>query len=416
MRLRTAPALAGIAVALAAPFVVGAVGMGSASFAPAYLAALGIAAYAVMRRRRAAVIATLALVSIAVLATILDLALRALTPGPPVLIARWPELPIVHRFTPNAAVDLQFADLAQMMGSTPADAPTIHVVTDARGFRNDPAAARDGIDIVLTGDSVGSGATSNDETIRGFLARDFGVRPLDLSVPASGPWHEYVNFSLEVDHFTAKPGAVLAWLLNEGNDLDDEFGPLEWRAPPWNATMTRWLNETRAWRSRSPLRRLGTADRASEDVLAAKLPDGRPILFYKPYLRNAARDAATVRAHPNYPKLRATLVRGAALARERGMRAIIFILPTKGQVYAWVHQGVAPWAQAAAASGFTRALLDLCSEERLECVDVMPGLVAEAKRAMEADGSLLYWPLDTHPNPAGNRYFARRIREAIAAR
>jgi len=397
---------------MAAPFAVGV--LPGWLFAAIIVAGMALAAYAAARSSPMAANAALTIVSTALGIALLDLAMRALGLGPPVLLERWPAMPQVIRFLPNIErADMQYADLAQMIGPTPPGTPRARVATDARGFRNEKDAPRRGVDVVVLGDSFGAGATSNEDTIRGSLARDHGLRALDLSTPASSPWQEYVNFAVEQPHFEAKPGALLAWIVFEGNDLDDEYGPLDLKELERNGTAAQWLHRARAWRARSPLRHLVQARQPSREVAAVSLAGGRRMLFYEPYVRNAARDEAAIRSHPNFARLRATLARGAALARERGMRTVIFITPSKERVYGWMAQGSAPPAQAPA-SGFARALLAVCADEGLRCVDLAPGLAAESARALET-GRFLFWLDDTHPNAEGNRYIARRIRESFAA-
>jgi hypothetical protein len=114
--------------------------------------------------------------------------------------------------------------------------------------------------------------------------------------------------------------------------------------------------------------------------------------------------------------MRATLQRLAEVARARGMRPMIFVLPTKEEVYAWVRDGAAAWTSDAGPSGFSRVVLGICAEHKMACLDLKPAMIAESRRAFQESGRLLYWREDSHPNADANRLIAARIAAAMAQR
>jgi len=408
----TAAKLAGIAVLVSAPFAAGALSRGI--FAAGLALAMAFAVAALVRRSQFAAHATLVVVSLALGIAVFDLALRALGFGPPAIIGPWPAMPLVNRFAANLDIELLDQDLARMSGRPAPAVPTHHIVTDGAGFRNAPSAPRDGLDVIVLGDSFGAGAVGHDETLRAFLQREHGMKALDLSTPASSPWQEYTNFRLELPTIGTRKGAVLAWLLFGGNDLEETYGPLEPEALPWTGPR-QWLQRWRSWRARSPILNLTGRPGPSSDVATHSL-DGKPILFYRPYIANARRDLATVTAQPNFPALRATFSRLVALARSRDIVPVVFVIPAKEEVYEWVHRGSAPWSSSTAPSGFAQAIARMCDEEKVACQDLKPALVEESRRSHESSGELLYWREDTHLNARGNRFIASRMRQFFGPR
>ena len=408
---RAAARLIAITLALASPFLAGS--LEPRVFLAFFAIAFAVAAWAVARRSARATHATLVLVSVALATTAFDLVLRLAGLGPVVFYERWPPLPHVNRFVPNVdRADIPNGDLAAMAGKAAPDAPPIHLVTDASGFRNDPRLARQGVEVIVLGDSFGAGAVSNDATIRAWLARDHALRAIDLSTPASSPWQEYVNLRVEQDRIDFAPGATLAWLIFGGNDLDEYYGPPV-ETLRFNGEVRQRLFRMRAWRDRSPLRYLLQRNAPSKDVFSTQFPGGGHFYFYRPYIDAAARGTAAIRAHANFPALRATIAGGVALARSRGLRPVIFLIPAKEEVYAWVHRGAAPWSSPTTPSGFTEALLAICRDEKLACFDLKPDLVLESRRAYEKSGTLLYWRDDSHLNAEGNRFVAARMRALL---
>jgi hypothetical protein len=217
---------------------------------------------------------------------------------------------------------------------------------------------------------------------------------------------------VEQDRIDFAPGATLAWLIFGGNDLDEYYGPPV-ETLRFNGEVRQWLFRMRAWRDRSPLRHLLRRNAPSKDVFSTPFTGGGHFYFYRPYIDAAARGTAAIRAHANFPALRATIAGGVALARSRGLRPVIFLIPAKEEVYAWVHRGEAPWSSPTTPSGFTDALLAICGDEKLACFDLKPDLVLESRRAYEKSGTFLYWRDDSHLNAEGNRFVAARMRALL---
>jgi hypothetical protein len=260
--------------------------------------------------------------------------------------------------------------------------------------------------VIILGDSFGGGAVGQEYTWSSILAGDYHLNTYNLSAPASGPWHEYVNLWAEKERLKTREGTVLVWQLFTGNDLEDEYGSLDVNSLPWCGPPRAWLNRVNAWRARSPIRYLIENSMREhdprDDVIDRDFLNGRKILFYRPYTESPFRTPEQVIAHPNFERLRATIRAVKELAEARGMRPVIVLVPAKEEVYSWVWKGGPPWSSDESPSGLSLVLARACAEEGLRLLDLKPSLIAESRRAYEDSGQVLYWYDDTHLSAAGN--------------
>jgi len=397
--------------------------LGPARFWPAYAyvsfsAAFAFAAFAFDSRRAKRV--ALVIASAAFALTAADLALRLTTVVPDELAGSWPPMPRVRRFRPNLSYEGdRFNDLSRMAGVKEwREEKRVRVVTDSEGFRNERADFSRPPDVIVLGDSFGAGAVSQEHTWSSILARDYRLNSYDLSVPASGPWHEYVNLRAECGRLKADANTVIVWQLFTGNDLDDEYGPLDADSLRPRSRAGAWLSRVSSWRARSPVRYLlenllrGRDPRA--EVIARDFPNGRKLLFYKRYTETSFRTPEQVAAHPNYARLRETIGAMKKLAGECGGASVaVVVVPSKEEVYSWVWRGEPAWSSGAEPSGFSVMLARACAEEGIKFLDLKPELVAASRRAYEDSGRLLYWYDDTHMNPEGNALAAAAIRREL---
>ncbi|MBC7928982.1 MAG: hypothetical protein H7Z38_00250 [Rubrivivax sp.] len=150
-----------------------------------------------------------------------------------------------------------------------------------------------------------------------------------------------------------------------------------------------------------------------EAVIARDFPDGRKMLFYKPYVESAFRTPEQVVAHPNFERLRATVRAVRELAEARGMRLSVMLVPTKEEVYSWALKDAPPWNADAGPSGFAVVMSRICSEEGISFLDLKPQLIGESRRVFEESGQTLYWHDDTHMSAAGNALVAAAIHREL---
>lgn len=399
---RTSPVLA----LLLCPFAVGA--LPSSLFWPLFIGSSAVVVYAFARESERAKKITLTLVSVALTITISDLTLRLLPVVPDDLVEKWPRMPLVNRYVPDLNFEgYRFNDLSRMAGVKEwKEEKWVTVRTDSAGFRNETPDQVRPFDLILLGDSFGAGAVSQEYTWTSILAKEYKLHTYNLSTPAAGPWHEYINLWAERDRLKAGKGAVLVWQLFAGNDLDDYYGSLEVNDLPWHGTVGTWVHRINASRARSPVRYLLQRHDRSGDVVGADFPNGRKLLFYKPYIAAASRSTGEIIQHPNYARLRATIPAVKRLAESRGLRLAVVLVPAKEEVYSWVWEGTPPWSTGAEPSAFSDVLRDICTKEDLLFLDLKPHLVRESRRLYEASGQLLYWFDDTHMSMAGNKFTA----------
>jgi hypothetical protein len=428
--VRVSPKSALLFVTLAAvtlsPFAVGAFG-GFPYFvaAPALLAA-----YAVGRPgARAARRVSLALASACFAVTLLDLAARPLLlhlygvrPAER-YIRRWPALPLLQRY--EAGVNFEgetYGDLAAVSGRGDwREWRRVRFVTDEHGFRNEspsPSDAARPLDLVVLGDSFGVAAgTSQDETLSGVLARDYGLAVYNLSVSRENPRQQYANLLLEGGRLNTRGDALVLWLIFPGNDLDEPYhAELEDPRPESPGLLTRLAVGAGDFRSRSPVRGLLSRGGAPR-VIERALPDGRRVLFNETYAGRRSRTVEDVLRHPNFESLKRTLGAAERLAGERRLRVAVALVPSKEEVYSWALDGAPAWSASAEPSGFSAVLRELCGRHGFRFLDLKPALVEASRPAYEKSGALLWWRDDTHWNGEGQRaaasvVYANLLRDA----
>jgi hypothetical protein len=390
-------------------------------YAPAALAAAGLGGWILWSRGRSPRAPRWAAAFTAASLTLLaaDLALRPLlqtklAPDPVGRFLRpWPANPDLVRFAPNACFEGETSgDLAAMARrESPRELRRVRFVTDSLGFRNEPGALAEPVDVILLGDSFGVGAgTTQEETWAALLEGRWGHRVYNLSMPG-GPWHEVLNLEYTLERLETRPGTVILWALFSGNDLDDAYGEsLEPPAP--RGALGRALVAYGSFRRRSPLRLLLRSPHGSRaEVIERALPRGEPVLFFGPYAERARRTPGDLHAHPNHPALRRVLARMRRLAAARGIGVAIIAIPSKAEVYSWLLEGREPWSARSEPTAFAAVLSSAAGEEGFRFLDLEPRLAEAARRLYELHGKSLWWRDDTHWNAEGHRVAA----EAVAA-
>ena len=330
-------------------------------------------------------------------------------------IHRWPPLPLLQRYVAGVNfAGLTYGDLAAVSGRGDwREWHSIRFVTDEYGFRNEPPArgpAARPLDLIVLGDSFGvAAATTQEETLSGVLARDYGLNVYNLSVSRESPQQEYANLLLEGERLNTRDGACVLWLVFTGNDLDDPYyTELEDPRPARPGAFARLAVRIGDFRARSPVRRLLTGG-DSALIIERKFVDGRRVLFHQNYAERRGRTAEEVTRHPNFVHLKATLGAMERLAGERRLKVSVALVPSKEEVYAWVLDGAPAWSAGAAPSGFSEVLRGLCEQHGFRFLDLKPALSEDSRREYERSGALLWWPDDTHWNGEGQRAAARAV-------
>ena len=372
------------------------------------------------RHRRLIEGGVLALISLAISLTVLELALRpfAVSRVQAFRTERLPELPVVERFARNASlVGPIVGDLGLLTGVAQLqERREIVFRSDAFGFRNDEVPAE--VDVLLLGDSFGVGVVSQEHTIRAFLAGASRRRVYDLSQPRTGPWVQYVNLLVEAPRLRFARGAHVVWLFYTGNDLLEPNGAV-WRREelPWRGTIGSWWTRLENFRAQAALpavttrvwlrvRPLVWKSSTAAAIVGRMVPGGVPLVVLREAEEMAKLPVGLVTLHPNWPLLRRTMNEAAELVRGRGASLTIVVLPTKGEVYRWLLEGRPLAAGDAEPSGFATAVLTACTELRIPCEDAKPRLVREAHVRYTTAQEFVFWRDDTHLNHVGNRVVA----------
>jgi hypothetical protein len=334
-----------------------------------------------------------------------------------------PQLPIVGRWDSN--VDFTgngFGDLAAMAGD-PGLRVSRRIVfqTDIAGFRNRNAARP--VEILILGDSFGAGmGTTQEKVVSSLLESKYARSTYNLSFPASGPWQQYINFGIESSRLSFGSPGWLIWLLYTGNDLDDHYGET-WNLAelPWNSGLRAWKVSYKTFRDRSPIRqmtwhvrwRFKRAKEMAQKVLTERLQDGRPVLFLKQQEEWSRKSRTEIEQHSNFPKLLRTLQEMKTIAAARGLKTVIVVLPTKGEIYRWVLDRRHPRPDDYRPSGFSDAILSFCKRVDLACFDPKSYLIKEAVRLLDTENELLWWSDDTHLGEHGHEAIADFIAHEV---
>lgn len=317
--------------------------------------------------------------------------------------------PSLTRYVPNARTTRDtFGDLAAISG-VPAhrEVREERFFTDEFGFRNSPEELKPPYDVIVLGDSFGMGLSASQDEHWAALLNKEGHSVYNLSMPSTCSAHEAVRLSQEIARLPLTPRATIIALVYSGNDLEecsksaDEIlaeGPQS----TWKR-FTTWLED---YRSRSPLRQFGMRlvyrFLFSDPVVEIRsVPGIGEVLFYKPHDKAARVAQAKIEESKNFTNLTQGLFKIRAIAAARRAKLLVVLVPSKEEVYS-----------SETSSGFAQAVQAVCDKNRLQCVDLKPLFVDEAKIAFERK-ELLWWRDDSHWNRDGHKLTARVINKAL---
>lgn len=304
----------------------------------------------------------------------------------------------------DAVERMPFGDLVAMGGAAVSDYAEPREVafrTDARGFRNDRDLTDDAL--VIVGDSFIAGTSSTQEDLLSNRLSALLDRPV-YAVGYPGDLAAYARQTAAIDR--------KAWLFAfEGNDFkescdrDPETKSLRKRLTTRLQRAIPIFAKTRAYtvRARTSLRAaLGDGSRDSSAKVVPAAVGDIPILFFREYIERS-----------RHAGFRFADCAVAAIESVADQVEGIFFIPTKRRLYDGL---IVPAPETELPHDNWAALRDLGRRTGIPVHDLTPAMRADAEAALAEDGSLLYWPDDTHWNGLGTSSAAREVARIIRAR
>jgi hypothetical protein len=293
----------------------------------------------------------------------------------------------------------------------------VRFVTDNDGFRNNSAnwATERPLDLIVLGDSFcAAGGTTQEQIMSNVLAKDHGLNVYNLSIGRHSPLQEYATLVLENNRLKEREGTTVLWVLFTGNDLDEPYYPdLETSSPPILSWRDRLASSYTSFRERSAVRQLMARSDLSTLLISRTAPDGRTILFFKPYLDRASRTVDQVRHHPNFAHLQTTFTLMRQFAQSKHLRVVVAVVPSKEEVYSWLVNREPEWTSPKEPSGFSVVAHEFCDLNGFKFFDLKPTFIEAAEKTFKESGELLWWRDDTHWNGVGQRVAADAIYEKL---
>jgi hypothetical protein len=364
----------------------------------------------------------LSLVSMCVMATLIDLIARpilaVIREDRPSIISplRDRTVPEVYRFRPSSTYSGPlYGDLSAMSGRKEwRETRNITFETDAYGFRNFGSAADDPrpLDLIMLGDSFGVGTgVTQEKTWSSLLQQKYHLSVYNLSVDGHSPWQEYMTLRMEIDRLHVRRGSLLLWCLFEGNDLDETYLPVyEMGEPTSPNILERVLSPVREFRYRSPLRHFVTGQASPREKVVPREIGGTNVLFYRDYIGATARTTEEIKTHTNFKQLEDTISAMSKLTAQKGLRVVTICVPDKSRIYKWMVDGSPPWSEALDPSPFAEVLGEIAHREGFIFLDLtQPVYAAAHDEYVRRPGTLLWWNDDTHWNDLGHQVAAETV-------
>jgi hypothetical protein len=313
---------------------------------------------------------------------------------------------------------------------------------DSYGYRNnEPSGPPPIYDAIVLGDSFGYGKGTTQEKIwPRLLETRYGLKTYNLSKNAGDPWDEFLTLDSEIGRLKTWPGTTVVWAICASNDLSDMgryddipaagrvAGGMSLRrfrdASPVRLLFFLALRPVlgdsigKPPRGREPASKiLGGADMmAPGNVISKKVPSGKSMLFFKPYIASGSYSYGDVAGSGQFAKIKATMALMKQLADKKQLKVKIVLIPGKEEVYSWVAAGGAPWTSPKSPAGFSRALSKAARANGMEFLDLKPYMIEASKNEYESSGRLLWWRNDTHVNETGHALIAKLVYENLISR
>ncbi|MBD3271060.1 MAG: hypothetical protein GF384_00815 [Elusimicrobia bacterium] len=327
-----------------------------------------------------------------------------------VFIRFWHKQPILKRFVKN----VRYKGVAHGELSFPpefSDSRQERVVifeTDEFGFRNDPDAHSNEVDLIVLGDSFGLGSGTSQENIIGeYFKEKYDRTVYNLSMVGS-PWSSLINLKMMWNNLKIKQGAVILWLQFSGNDLEETYydNTNVKYIPKFSTRLHIWFYY---FRERSPLhillKRLRSRDKKipiDNFIFCKELDNGRNLLFYREYIDKKYRTYREIISHKNYDKLKNVFTAMASFIEDKDVSVKVVLIPSKAEVYEWLVNGMHVLDKDFKPSGYSKAINELCSIHNFAFLDLQPYLLQESVKLYTRYGELLWWHDDTHWNNHGH--------------
>ncbi len=290
------------------------------------------------------------------------------------------------------------------------------------GFRNPPVTY--GVDVVIVGDSFGFCFTELDDCWVNLFAANDNLGVVNLSQPVTGS--ESHTRMLRDFGAPFEPPLVI-WQFF-GNDFNDDYGLHVFRgdiepivdeidaqtAAPESTSLTAWLSRnsvayavletalTGQW--------TGAPDQgAFQPQYSVPYADGQTMQFGKLYERTALDMSRPANQYGLERSREAFQEAQQQVAGWEG-QLVVIIIPTREEVYDNLTEPIMGKAELDKQRSARLAMLDLCGELSLSCLDLLPGF-----QALAAEGQALYYADDMHLNPAGNQALAALLTEWLEA-
>lgn len=287
------------------------------------------------------------------------------------------------------------------------------------GLRNRPVDYR--VDAVVVGDSFGFCFTETSDCWVNLLEQQTGKGIVNLSQPVTGT----MSHARMLQDFGAawKPPLVI-WQFF-GNDFNDDYGLLQWRGDieaipdeptttetqPSTNRLTDWLRHNSVLFAAIEVITTGQWGGIPDDqrVFAPNYTvtyggdaNGRPhvLQFGKLYERNAL-DMSRPANQFGLDQSRTAFEESKTLVESWDGEMIVMIVPTREEVYEHLTEEMMSKPELDKHRSARLAMLELCDELELQCLDLLPEL---QERAL--NGEHLYYTDDMHFNPDGNRAVA----------
>lgn len=274
---------------------------------------------------------------------------------------------------------------------------------DSFGFRN--ATDYHGQRYVLVGDSFIAGSGNSQEHTLGVqLKQRYGIEAYNLGHPAGA-----IDYGHNIRKFENEYGGGFRALvfLFEGNDFgeESEFDAMDWvrDVKAFYKTIFRvyksFFRDTHLYRYTFMAYKSLTSKAKEVPVTVMQL-GGRKVGVYRPYIEESHKT-----------DYRLTREMEMAFRPVKDKIHTFFFIPTKYRVYADLWRDPVedlPDANLEAAQELGKRL-------GIPVVDLTPALREAARRQLEENGTLVFWPDDTHWNEHGIATAARAVCETLQA-
>lgn len=280
--------------------------------------------------------------------------------------------------------------------------------SDENGFRNATGVTR--ADIAFIGDSFTEAAHMPEElTFVQRVAAGAGMRAVNLGRGAYGPQQELIVMKRYALRYHPK---VIVWQFFTGNDVNDATEYAHWMRLGRKSEvplMTRYLNNSVLRRTLKDVFSIPTRGTAAATLRYTDGSSERLRVLYErepPLLPAAAHDIGQA------------LAEGARLCNERGIKLVVFTVPTMLHILqpyitfdqAQANREFVRGRDADRRSEFTQWLDNTChSTPGCSFVDVWSALHAQARQNNRG----LYIPNDEHLDVRGHQVVGASILEAI---